>query len=265
MINEMGFSTYHEVISYELRAALTRYFEKWDEIKDKPEADQPLYDSTIEQYRISVIVLCSALVECVINFYLSTKCDANKFKKLDRLGFFKKWAEAPKEFVAAYDLSPKSELAVDLEKLINRRNVIVHAKPTMSIDGDNRHQGNNPAVALDENDFIGRCASLPLRLIDNLLQYDSKAYMELNTLRNPCGMVAGIYSKWQGKCEVAAKFPRELILEIMQQGYNRKIAVECAIQFRGKPPVLEKAEYIIVRFMGKEIAKLKPLKFYNMV
>jgi hypothetical protein len=263
MINEIAFSTYHELIADELRATLRRYFEKWDEIIDKPEAEQPLHNSTIEQYRISVIVLCSALVEYVINFYLSTKCDAKKFKKLDELGFFKKWLETPKEFVPAYKLPLR--LAIDLKKLINRRNVIVHAKPAMSIDGDNRHQGNHPPVALDENDFICRCASLPLRLFDNLLRSDLKAYMELDILSNPCGMVAGIYSEWQGKCKVAALLPRELIHEIMQQGYNRKIAVECAIQFRKKPPVLEKAEYIIVRRMGKEIAKLKPLKYFNMV
>jgi hypothetical protein len=230
---------------------------------DKPEAEQFGYDSTIEQYRISVIVLSSALVEYVINFYLSIKCDAKKFKKLDELGFFKKWLEGPKKFVPAYKLPLR--LAIDLKKLINRRNVIVHAKPVISIDGDNRHQGNHPPVALDENNFIGRCASLPLRLLDNLLGFDLKAYMELNILHIPCGNVAGVYSGWQGKCKVAALFPRELIREIMQQGYSRKIAVECAIQFRRKPPVLEKAEYIIVRWMGKEIAKLKPLKFYNMV
>src|SRR6267142_3783497 len=175
MMNEIGFSTYHEVIACELRAALRRYFEKWDEISDKPEAEQPLYDSTIEQYRISIIVLSSALVEYTINFYISTKCDAKKFKKLDELVFFKKWAEAPKEFVPAYDLPLKSELALDLKKLIDRRNVIVHAKPAISIDGDNRHQGNHPPVALDENDFICRCASLPLRLLDNLLGFELTA------------------------------------------------------------------------------------------
>jgi hypothetical protein len=265
MMNKIGFSTYHELIADELRAALRRYFDKWDQILDKPEAEQPLYKSTIEQYRISVIVLCSALVEYAINFYLSTKSDATKFKDLESKPLFVKWTEVPKQFVPTYDLPPKSELAEDLSKLIERRKAIVHAKPAMSIDDDNRHQGNHPPVALDENDFISRCASLPLRLVENLLQFDRKAYMELDILHNPCGMVAGVYSEWRGKCKVAAMFPRELIREIMQQGYSRKIAVECAIQFRSKPPVLEKAEYIIVRWMGKEIAKLKPLKFYNMV
>jgi hypothetical protein len=89
--------------------------------------------------------------------------------------------------------------------------------------------------------------------------------MELEILQIPCGMVVGVFSEWQRKCKVAAMFSRELIREIMQQGYGRKIAIECAIQFRSKPPVLEKYECIIVRRMGKEIAKLKPLKFYNRV
>jgi hypothetical protein len=62
MINEMGFSTYHEIIADELRAALRRYFEKWDEILDRPEAERPLYDTTIEQYRISVIVTAVTLL-----------------------------------------------------------------------------------------------------------------------------------------------------------------------------------------------------------
>jgi len=152
----MSFSTYHEIIADELCAALKRYFEKWDEISDKPEAEKQFYDSTIEQYRISVIVLCSVLVECSINFYLSTKYDTAALKKFEkeRKSLFKKWAEVPKRFLPAYELPPNSKLTEDLQKLIDRRNVIVHPKPAMSIDRDNRHQGNHPPVALDENDFI---------------------------------------------------------------------------------------------------------------
>lgn len=264
MKNEMGFSTYHEIIGDELRAALRRYFEKWDEILDLPAAERPLYDSTIEQYRVSVVVLCSVLAEYSINFYLSTKCDATRFRKLERNELFKKWTELPKEFLPAYELSANSKLAKDLSKLINRRNVIVHPKPAMSIDGDNRHQGNHPPVALDENDFICRCASVPFRLVDNLLKFDQKGFTELSVLRLPCGTVAGECSNWKEKRKISAKYPRELIREIMRQGYSRKIANLCAIQFRDNPPALEKVECVVVRLMGKEIAKLRPLKFYNM-
>jgi len=260
----MGFSTYHEIIAGELRAALRRYFEQWDEILDIPEAQRPLYDTTIERYRISVIVLCSALIECSINFYLSTKCDAAKFEKLEGKGLLKKWAEFLKQFLPAYELPSSSKLTEDLSELIERRNVIVHPKPAMSIDGDNRHQGNHPPVALDENDFICRCASLPARLIYNLLKFDQKGFSELDILRIPCGMVASECSNWEQNQKRRASYPRELIHEIMQQGYSRHIANLCAIHFHYHPPVLEKIECIIVKPMGEVIAKLKPLKFYNM-
>lgn len=67
------------------------------------------------------------------------------------------------------------------------------------------------------------------------------------------------------KREIAHLFPRELIREIMKQGYTRKVAHSCSIEFHHKPPRVEKADCIIVKSMGKEIARLKPLKFYNMV
>ena len=265
MINEMGFSTYHEIIADELRAALRRYFEQWDEILDEPAAARPLYDSTIEQYRISVIILSAILVEYSINFYLSTKYDAKTFKGSERKKTLsEKWAKVPKQFLPAYELPPK--LAEDLSKLIERRNMIVHPKPAMSIDGDNRHQGNHPPVTLDENDFICRCAGLSLRLVENLLQFDRKGFSELDiVLRIPCSMVAGECSNWEENNKRRASYPQELIREIMRQGYSRKMANICAIQFRHKPPALEKVECIIVKFMGgEEIARLKPLKFYNM-
>lgn len=265
MISEMEFSTYHELIVYELRGALWRYFDKWDDILDKPDSERLRYASTIEQYRISVIVLSCALIEYVINFYLGTKCDAEKFKKLDRESLLNKWMEVPKRFVPTYDLPAKSELAEDLSKLIERRKAIVHAKPAIRIDGDNRHKGNHPLIVLDENNFIRRCATLPLRLFENLLKFDAQAYMQIGFLHTDCGTGKGEYSKWEGRHAVASKYPRELIREIMQQGYDRQTAVLCAIKFGNKRPVVEKTEYIVVRRMGKEIAKLKPLKFFNMV
>lgn len=259
----MGFSTYHEIIADELRAALRRYFEQWDEILDKPEAERPLHDATIEQYRISIIILCSVLAEYSINFYLSTKFDAKKFKDLEQKSLIKKWAEIPKQFLPAYELPPK--LKEDLSKLNERRIMIVHPKPAMSIDGDNRHQGNHPPVTLDENDFICRCASLPLRLVENLLQFDRKGFSALDiVLRIPCGTVAGECSNWEAKRERKEFYPPKLIREIVRQGYSRKVANKCAILFHDNPPVLEKVECIVVRYMGKEIARLKPLKFYNM-
>jgi hypothetical protein len=218
MKNEMGFSTYHEIIAGELRAASRRYFEKWDEILDQPVTEKPLYNTTIEQYRISVVVLCAVLAEYSINFYLSAKCEAAKFAELEGRSLFKKWTELPKQFLPAYKLPPNSELAGDLLRLIDRRNSIVHPKPAMSIDGDNRHAGNHPPVALDENDFICKCASVPFRLVDNLLKFDQKGFSELDILRLPCSMVLNECSIWEERRKRSALYPAELIREIMRQG-----------------------------------------------
>jgi hypothetical protein len=265
MKNEMSFSTYHEIIAGELCCALKRYFEQWDDILDMPEEERPFYDTTIERHRISVVVLCAVLAEYSINFYLSAKCDAATFKELERKNLFEKWAKLPKQFLPAYKLPPKSQLAKDLSNLVNRRNVLAHPKPAMSIDGDDRHPGNHPPVALDENDFICRCASLPFRLVDNLLKFDQKGFTELHILRDPCAMVANECSFWEEMRKREASYQKELIHEIMEQGYSRHVANLCAIQFRYHPPVLEKVECLVVKDpLGKDLAKLRPLKFYNM-
>jgi hypothetical protein len=46
----------------------------------------------------------------------------------------------------------------------------------------------------------------------------------------------------------------------MQQGYSREITVECAIQFSRKPPVVEKAEYIIIKVDGQRNCKIKTVE-----
>lgn len=96
------------------------------------------------------------------------------------------------------------------------------------------------------------------------MKFDPKVFSELNILRIPCGKVAGECSIWEGKRKFADWWPPKLIREIMRQGYSRKVADLCAIEFHDKRPVLEKVECIVVKSMGKEIARLKPLKFYNM-
>jgi hypothetical protein len=93
---------------------------------DQLVTEKPLYNTTIEQYRISVVVLCAVLAEYSINFYLSAKCEAAKFAELEGRSLFKKWTELPKQFLPAYKLPPNSELAGDLLRLIDRRNSIVH-------------------------------------------------------------------------------------------------------------------------------------------
>lgn len=259
MVNEMAYDDYHEVIGWELRAAVRRYYDKWEEVLNMDEQDRKAWISAVEQSRVSIVVLATALAEYVINFYICTRCDAKEFRDLDRRSLQQKWTEVPKQFLRKYSLAGKPELRRDLSQLIARRKAIVHPKPTMSIDGDNRHKGNEPKTELDEHDFVGRCTTLPFRLIEHLLEYDHNDFIPMHHLRICCGTVANAFETGQRRLDVAAKYPRELIREIMDQGFDRDTAVHCAI-LMGDKPKTDADGNIVIRH-GKVIT-LRPLKFF---
>ncbi len=257
----MEFGTYYEAIAWELRAALSRYYDKWLEILCREEEERPLYLPTIEPKRISVVVLTCALIEHTINFYLGTKCDTVRFQELERKPLIKKWTVIPKEFVPAYDLSPGSVLYRELDALIERRNAIVHAKPKLSIDGDNRHAGNAPTVALDENAFVEGCASLPFRLVEHLLSFDQAAFMAMCSIRTSCGAAMQELGGARYRFEYATRLPEELVVEIVRQGHRRDRAKLFAALI-GQVPLRRRNGDIAVRRHGEVIEVLKPLKFF---
>src|SRR4051794_35589475 len=104
MFNGIEFGTYYEAIAWELRGALSRYYDKWLEILCMEETERPLYLSTIEQKRVTVVVLTCALIEHTINFYLGTKCDTARFEVLQWKDLAQKWKRVPRLFVPAYRL-----------------------------------------------------------------------------------------------------------------------------------------------------------------
>jgi hypothetical protein len=264
MVNEMEFGTYYEAIAWELRGALSRYYDKWLEILCMDEVERPLYLSTIEQKRLTVVVLTCALIEHTINFYLGTKCDTTRFEELQWKNLAKKWTEMPKLFAPKYELPAGGELAKDLDAVIGRRNAIMHAKPRLSIDGDNRHAGNEPAIALDENAFIERCASLPVRLLEHLLSFDQDAFMAMCSIRTSCGAVMHELGGARYKFDYAAKLPEDLVGEIMTQGHRRDRARLFAALI-GPVPRRRRNGDIAVRRHGEVIEVLKPLKFFASV
>jgi hypothetical protein len=259
MINEIAFDDYHQIIAWELRAAIARYYDRWEEILDKDEQEREFWTSTIEQARIGVVVFSCALVEYAINFYICVKTDSKEFSKLDRKSLLSKWTEVPREFSKKYELPENSELRNDLIRLIARRKAIVHPKPTISIDGDNRHKGNEPMTVLDEHEFIGRCATLPFRLVQGLPHSETGEWMVMLNIQDCCGGAANEFEKGRRRLELASKYPRELIKEIMQQGHSRRTALMCAI-LMGDKPETDEAGNILIRH-GKTIT-LRPLKFF---
>ena len=84
MADEIAFGMYHASIGDELCGAVRRYFDTWQEVFDRDEAERMFCVSTVESCRISVIVLSCALLDYAINFYLGLKCDSALFHKLER-------------------------------------------------------------------------------------------------------------------------------------------------------------------------------------
>jgi hypothetical protein len=185
--NEIRFSTYHEVIADELRLAIRRYNDAWEEVLWNGWQKSEYYASWIERRRFPVIVWTCTLLENLANFYISTKCDAEVFSKLQKGKLAKKWIVIPKLFAPTY--SCPADIVNDFDRLMTRWNAVIHGKPLISIEGDKRHAGNEPAITVDEHEIMTATATLPRRLIDNLLLHDP-SFQLLSDFRVLCGQVA---------------------------------------------------------------------------
>lgn len=255
--NEIRFSTYYEVIASELRLSIRRYNDAWEDILW--DGHQTFENSApwIERHRLPVIILTCTLLESLANFYICTKCDANLFSKLEMKRTLTKWTEVPKRFVPTY--SCPLGVVTDLEHLLERRNTIIHAKPLISIDGDNRHAGNEPTIKVDEHEFMKASSTLPQRLIENLLQYD-RSFDFMSNFRVLCGQIAHDFETGLYRQKTLFDYPRELIEELMEQGFDRRTAIHHSIFLGKEPKVDETGHYTI--YPGRKI-QIKPLKFYG--
>jgi hypothetical protein len=262
MFKEMEFSTYHEIIAWELRHSIRRYADMWISVLCKEPTEHQLYGQSMEQMRLSVVVFASCLLESSINFFLCTQCTAVQFEKFDKFSLADKWAKLPKNFAPNYELT--HELQQDLQDIIARRKAIVHAKPKISIDGDNRHAGNEPPGALDEHEFIGRCCTLPFRLIEHLLGFkgESDTFALLSDVRLHCGIAADEFEKADRRIGWYTNVPPALVDEIMAQGHKRETAVEYAVQIGGFPH-RDTEGNILVKATRKVTIQLKPLEFFQ--
>ncbi len=254
--NEIRFSTYHEVIADELRLSIRRYNDAWEEVLWNGWQKSEYYASWIERRRFPVIVWTWTLLENLANFYISTKCDAEVFSELQKSEL--KWIAVPKLFTPTY--SCPADIVTDLNRLATRRNAVIHGKPLVSIDGDNRQAGNEPAITVDEHEFMTAIATLPRRLIDNLLQHDPSFHL-LSGFRVLCGQVAQEFHTGEVRQKSLFKHPRALIEELMEQGFDRSKAIECAILLGEKPKLDETGNYTI--HLGGKKVQVKPLKFFG--
>lgn len=252
--NEIRFSTYHEVIADELRSAIRRYNDAWEEVLWNGWQKSEYYASWIERRRFPVIVWTWTLLENLANFYTSTKCDAAVFSELQKSEL--KWTVVPKLFAPTY-LCPE-DIVTDLNRLATRWNAVIHGKPLISVDGDKRRAGKEPAITVDEHEFMTAIATLPRRVIDNLLLYDP-SFRLLSDFRVLCSLVAQEFHTGEVRQKSLFKHPRPLIEELIEQGFDRSKAFECALLLGEKPKLDDTGHYTIL-FGGK---KVKALKFFG--
>jgi hypothetical protein len=127
---------------------------------------------SLEQKRATVILLAASCVEAAANLYLGLKSTPEQFAVLERATFLEKWTVLPSLFVSGYTFPKDGELYQDLKRIHARRNALAHLKEKVSFGGVILHPGSLPESAGDEHVFLGRCRSLPKRLVSHLASFD---------------------------------------------------------------------------------------------
>jgi len=187
-VREIGGSSAYQA---HLQMALDDAVSAYQEAHEAVSCHSPLTEETanpeltllhyaIEQRRATALVLAACCVEALANLYLAHKTTPEQFAILEWTRFLEKWTVLPSLFVPGYSFPKDGELYQDLKRLIARRNVLVHLKEEVSRDGTILHPGSRPDAASDESVFIGRCRSLPDRLLAHLASFDkTEAIMQI--------------------------------------------------------------------------------------
>jgi|GEM_PF-1249154 len=146
-------------------------------------------DPIMSEY-VTVAFLAHALAEAAINTILAiglAKKDAEEiFPLLERADIKEKWVVGPKAFHPAYSLSKESLLYQTLHHLTRQRNVFVHYKIELEMDGKKKLNGSQPerGSMTTQLKWIHRFLSLPYDLASHarrqmplsapFILYDSK-------------------------------------------------------------------------------------------
>lgn len=151
---------------------------------------------TRERKRAVALVLAACCVEAVANLYLSLKTTPDQFALLESAKFLEKWTAVPSLFIPGYSFPKDGELYQDLKRLQSRRNALVHLKEEVVL-GKVQHAASHPDIASDEHVFVGRCRSLPDRLVSHLASFDKtdaigqvKIILAISPLMQTLGRIA---------------------------------------------------------------------------
>lgn len=128
--------------------------------------------SRLDERRAVLTLLIAGYIEAIANVYLSFRCDAEKFKEVERLPLLRKWESVPAAFVPGYRLDPASAIYRELGALIECRNGIVHMRPKFEVDGVACHPGNTQALETISHELVMKWITLPERLIEHVKNFD---------------------------------------------------------------------------------------------
>jgi hypothetical protein len=187
-ITQTGFSAYHIYLNLALNEAIDEYERTYAEIQNYPQLTKESPPEVIrlhyrlEQKYATAILLTACCVEAISNLLLAMKTTPDQFATLQRASFIEKWTVAPSLFMPGYTLPRDGELYQDLKRLQNRRNALAHLKEEVVRDEVVVHPGSLPEIAGDEHIFLGRCRTLPLRLVKHVTEFDKSAQHLLRTL-----------------------------------------------------------------------------------
>lgn len=122
---------------------------------------------------VTVAVLSNALCEAAINAILALGLTEHGtpevFGLLERSELREKWRFGPKAFLPSYHLNPGQALCQSLNELVKRRNVLVHYKTHVKLNGETVVQGSKfeRQSFQDGLRWIERFFSLPYDLVDH--------------------------------------------------------------------------------------------------
>lgn len=174
-----GFSGYQMYLHLALDDAVAEYQKVQAVVAQQPRLTEEtatpqltMLHYSLEQKRATAILLAASCVEAVANLYLGLKATPEQFAVLERATFLEKWTVLPSLFISGYNFPKDSELYQDLKRLHARRNALAHLKEEVSFGGVVLHSGSLPESAGDEHVFVGRCQSLPERLLSHLASFD---------------------------------------------------------------------------------------------
>jgi hypothetical protein len=159
-----------------------------------------LYEEDFNYYSTILPLLSCAVIESYINLYITIKTNETDtyklFDDIEKIELYKKWAIVPRLFVRSYEFNKGMPIGQSLNKIIDRRNRIVHYKPKLTIidkiahfdselnivdeiplEDSNKLEGKplDRVSFSNELELMRNCFSLPKKLLTHLFSYESSS------------------------------------------------------------------------------------------